>query len=733
MEIKKFFDSVIITLFIIILSIGIFFTYESYKNEESEKIKDLKKDMNIISNRLFELVENKKYILENIDNLIRETEDIKKIIKTIYDFNKFDLKYAYFSSTKGDLYVYPKINIPKNFNPLNKDWYKLALNNKKVIISHSYETPEQKKIVFTLSKVIKKEGKVIGVVGLDLNSEKINEMLKSTVQGKYYNFYIIKKSNRELLFNNTMDKNEIKKIEIKKEFDVVKYDDNIYAYSEIIPDIYIISQFNIDILKTNVIKRMSIFVLISILIIVIFRYVYYNFLIKNVIKPILVISESMNNFSLNIKEKKVPYFSNKYKIKEINLISESYEKLIGTMIASFMNFELLTDEIKKVYNRLKNVNEMFYEIIKLITMLDNEDLMMEEYFESVLNYVINHIEEAKYGSISIIKNGKWQYIAAIGHNIEILKNLEIEMNIDLKGNRDTVNVLSFDEIFNYDKDILNKDVVDKLELATKKFKYALIYITDLEGCSLVISVETIHEKGFSKDSQEIFKAYVNLAKIFLYKKFELTKIENIYFNFAEKLASIAEGHDDITGKHIYRVGEISAFLAEKMGYDETFVEKIRKFSPLHDIGKIYVPYEILNKKGKLTDEEFEIMKKHTLHAKDLFADDRYFDMALNISLYHHENCDGSGYPYGLKCEQIPIEAAIVKIADIYDALRAKRPYKESLSHEKCVEIIIKGDNRTNPAHFHKEILEIFKNYHNELDKIWNEINNSGGENSGIKN
>ncbi|APT76014.1 hypothetical protein XO10_05655 [Marinitoga sp. 1135] len=245
----------------------------------------------------------------------------------------------------------------------------------------------------------------------------------------------------------------------------------------------------------------------------------------------------------------------------------------------------------------------------------------------------------------------------------------------------------------------------------------------------MISVEIPEEEKirFSAESREIFTAFIVLSKIFIEQKFEIEKIEKIYFKFAQKLASIAEGHDDVTGKHIFRVGKISAFIAKKMGFDDKTVELFEKYAPLHDIGKIYVPHEILNKEGKLTDEEFEEMKKHTIYAKKLLDDDKQFKFALNIALYHHENCDGSGYPYGLKCEEIPIEAAIVKVVDVYDALRAKRPYKRAFSHKEVMKIITQGDNRTNPTDFHKEVLKVFIENEKEIEKLWDEINNSGGE------
>lgn len=208
------------------------------------------------------------------------------------------------------------------------------------------------------------------------------------------------------------------------------------------------------------------------------------------------------------------------------------------------------------------------------------------------------------------------------------------------------------------------------------------------------------------------------------KLLELEKeIEESYLSFARQLSVIAESYDETTGNHIERVGKLSAWFAEKLGLEPEKINKIRAFAPLHDIGKILVPNDILNKPGKLTDEEFEIMKKHVEYGGKLLGDSEYFEIARNIALYHHEKYDGSGYLKGLKGEEIPIEARIVALVDIYDALRSERPYKKALSHDEAIRIILEGDGRTKPEHFDPRLLEILRENSDEIKDLWEEINN----------
>ena len=196
------------------------------------------------------------------------------------------------------------------------------------------------------------------------------------------------------------------------------------------------------------------------------------------------------------------------------------------------------------------------------------------------------------------------------------------------------------------------------------------------------------------------------------------------------ISKLAEARDPEAGNHLERICYYSKTLAETIArmedhppeVDTWFIENIFLTSPLHDIGKIGIPDYILLKPGRLDEEEYEIMKQHTIIGyntlnaaahRDNKAD--YLNMSAAIALSHHEKFDGSGYPQGLKGEAIPLAARIVALADVYDALVSKRVYKEAYSHKFARNIILEGEGK----HFDPMVVKAFLTCEDQFIEILN--------------
>jgi hypothetical protein len=150
------------------------------------------------------------------------------------------------------------------------------------------------------------------------------------------------------------------------------------------------------------------------------------------------------------------------------------------------------------------------------------------------------------------------------------------------------------------------------------------------------------------------------------------------------IARAAEAKDDVTGNHVARVGSLAADLATATGESSGFAEDIRFAAMLHDVGKLHVPDVILMKRGPLDPDEWEVIRKHTLWGQRILGASAGFELARSVARSHHENWDGSGYPDHLTGHAIPLAARIVHLVDVFDALRAVRPYKEAWPLERAI-------------------------------------------------
>ncbi len=202
----------------------------------------------------------------------------------------------------------------------------------------------------------------------------------------------------------------------------------------------------------------------------------------------------------------------------------------------------------------------------------------------------------------------------------------------------------------------------------------------------------------------------------------MDKLEASSLDTIHRLATAAEYRDEDTGNHIKRMSLFCAAIAKELSLDTKDVENILYASPMHDIGKIGIPDRILLKRGTLTPDEWEVMKQHTVIGGRILANSKadFIRLGEIIALTHHEKWDGSGYPKGLKGDAIPVAGRIVAVADVFDALVSKRPYKKALPIAKSLAIIRGNRGR----HFDPVVADAFLAIEDNILSIMTEYQDS---------
>ncbi len=224
----------------------------------------------------------------------------------------------------------------------------------------------------------------------------------------------------------------------------------------------------------------------------------------------------------------------------------------------------------------------------------------------------------------------------------------------------------------------------------------------------MLEIRLLHNQV--RDQNQLLEEKVRLRT----RELEETRQEAIL-----RLGRAAEYRDNETGMHVIRMSRLSARLAKEIGLNYEECQLMLQASPMHDVGKIGIPDEILLKPGKLNEKEWEIMKKHPEIGAEILSGGHsaVMQMAETIALTHQERWDGSGYPHGLKGEKIPLAGRIVAICDVFDALTSKRYYKEAFSIEKSMQIIEQGSGKD----FEPALVETFKRVLPEMIRIVKEL------------
>jgi len=417
---------------------------------------------------------------------------------------------------------------------------------------------------------------------------------------------------------------------------------------------------------------------------------------KEIIKPLRTITHSFSNQQ-----------EGHYSIQEIHHVKTGNE--IGLLVSA--------------YNQLVKKNNM------LLTL--NEKIYAQRSFDEVFTFIYDNLKAfIPYNRIGIA------VITDDGDSIEaLIAKSDNDVNLD-RGYSQTLKTSSLKQIIN------NHEVRIINDLVTYHKDHPFSESTKLileEGMKSSISLPLFHEDKaigvvfFSSTQTHIYdekhqQFLINIANALGTSLEKSFIFENLMISTVRGFAKIVESKDNITGNHIDRISHYSTFVSKLLesSYDEIddkFITSIKRLSPLHDIGKVGIPDNVLNKPGRLTEGEMTIMKTHSLHGAEVLEEllvsvgANEFKMAVDIAKYHHEKVNGTGYPYGLTGEQIPLSARIVALVDVFDALTSERPYKGAFTFEEAIEIIKKDAG----SHFDEKIVSIVMEHLDTFESLYKSL------------
>ncbi|AJA48897.1 cyclic di-GMP phosphodiesterase response regulator RpfG [Clostridium pasteurianum DSM 525 = ATCC 6013] len=380
------------------------------------------------------------------------------------------------------------------------------------------------------------------------------------------------------------------------------------------------------------------------------------------------------------------------------------------------------EELKPLFYEVQNAFEKLKSLINII-----EDLSKNVPFSNILDKIFNSFSEYvpyTYIGVALIEDNNKLIRASYAASTKEQENL-VKRMIGLKAEIDST---SLGKLLKDNKARLINDLEEYVKGKNVR-EYNKILLE--EGVKASITFPLINHNQpvgiifFSSNKKDVYKKeHIQFLKIvansIMLSLEEDILMEDMVISSTLALAVLTEERDPETGEHLNRMKIYSRMLTECLSkedkykdiIDMTYINSIERFSPLHDIGKVAIRDDILLKPGKLTEEEFEIMKTHTTYGGKVLrlADENLkkrgrsiFTLGIEIAEGHHEWWNGTGYPQGKKCEEIPLSARIVAIADVLDALTSKRPYKKAFSFEDSIEIIAKDAG----THFDPYITEVF--------------------------
>lgn len=348
----------------------------------------------------------------------------------------------------------------------------------------------------------------------------------------------------------------------------------------------------------------------------------------------------------------------------------------------------------KLANLLSDREEINFNKIALAvdSIVDMNRMSKSEFLEKIFVSTFKLIPEAEKGSLYELINNKYYPVFTKGYDINILKKLSFNREdafIDFDCS-DTSSIDAYEiYIEKRDDSRFDKEVIATFkELGTYSNFTSLFAPIQVDGLNVgLICLERFNGNGYSKTARKILKFYAQIISNFYTQKIIQDKEIRMTNEIVNALVSAIEVKDKYTEGHAQRVKSYCLAIASQFNLTKEQMLEISTAALLHDVGKIGIPTEILNKPDKLTEDEYNIIKQHPVHTKTILNEISDFTNITDYAYYHHERYDGKGYPEGLSGDKTPFMSQIIQVADAFDAMTSERAYRKALSVSEALEII----------------------------------------------
>ncbi|KAF2956781.1 HD-GYP domain-containing protein [Marinitoga sp. 38H-ov] len=640
--------SLFLTIIIIFLITTIIITIDYYLNLRDIVNTQYHKINAILKNQKTRILYNSKLISKIYSYSVNDFE----VIKNIVDENKLVVKIIDYKPTSNEI----NVSYPDNFLNLEIIKYiKENIENLKKEVSY-YNFSDYIIFIVPYNYIVLDEN-IFG--GFLLMYFKKDYLLDEV------NIVLSKKEKIEKNINNILS--------VRKYFDF---------YNE---DYYYVLSYRNDLF------------LYLILLIIMFSlsYIIYRILNRSIYVELKKdIIDEVEKFSNNVIDNNNIEVELNFKIEEINKLKDSYnilidklKKVINEKDLAYEELQASNEQLIETTNELENSIKNFDTFFNIVSDLVLKDADEKTFFDEILKKIIELIPNADYGSIILRDEGKWKYISAYGHDYNILKDI----NFDEKTFVYVDKTMEIDNIIEKDKLIFSEEEFNKIKQASKPFKRSILSPLKLNDYVIgQISLDSKEDISFSDESIKILDTYTMISSIFIRLKRSSKTEGQLHKNIILALIKALEYYDKYTRGHSERVADIVSEFCEFLGMSKSEIKKAYWAGITHDIGKFFIPQTILNKPGRLNDEEYELIKQHPIKSYELLASNPYLSEYSKIVRHHHERWDGKGYPDKLSKEEIPYISRIITLADSFDAMITIRPYKKAKSIEDIIEDIEKN-------------------------------------------